>query len=323
VTDFTVVRARVTSTATLSYPQVQADLDAGRAGESLQLLKTVGELRLQQERDRGGVSLNLPEQEIVADGDHWRLAFRTLAPVENWNAQISLLTGFCAAHLMRQHGVGILRTLPPAHPNDIELLRHIARTLRLPWPGSVGYPDFVRTLDPAVPACQAMMNACTLLFRGAGYTVIGSPQDTGDMPHGALASEYAHVTAPLRRLVDRFTGEICACLAAGETPPAWATDALAGLPAIMDDTDRRAKAFERGVVALTEALALSGRVGQRFDGVVIEVDQRDARRGIACVPAVAVEAPVSSAVPLALGAETALTLTRADVGQGQVAFEIA
>ena len=40
------------------------------------------ELRLAREAARGGVSLPLPEQEIDVEGDHWRLEFRSLLPVE-------------------------------------------------------------------------------------------------------------------------------------------------------------------------------------------------------------------------------------------------
>jgi len=321
VTDFTVVRAAVTSVAKLDYVGVQHDLDAGTAPAPLQLLRTVGELRTQQEAARGGISLNLPNQEVVVAGDGWTTTFANTLPVENWNAQISLLTGYCAAALMRQHGVGILRTLPPADEQTIRLLRSVAASLRLPWPDGVGYADFVRGLDPSQPAGQAMMNSCTLLFRGAGYTVIGSPADTGHMPHAALASEYAHTTAPLRRLVDRFTGAICGCLAAGEPVPAWVSEALPTLPDTMEQADRRAKAFERGVIGLTEALALRHRIGQQFEGVIVEIDERDATRGTASLPDQAVEAAVRAAHPLTLGAQVELRLIEANIGTGDVLFE--
>ena len=323
VTGFTVLRALVASSAQLTYDGVQRDLDAGTAAEPLRLLRTVGELRLQQEAARGGVSLNLPEQEVTAKGDAWHLDFRTVLPVENWNAQLSLLTGYCAASLMRSHGVGILRTLPPADDRTIGLLRRIAGSLGLRWPRAQGYPDFVRTLRAGRPADQAMMNACTALFRGAGYTVIGGPDDSGHMPHGALASEYAHVTAPLRRLVDRFTGTICAALAAGEPVPDWAKEALGDVAKTMVDADARAKSFERGVVALTEALILRGHVGQQFMGVIVEVDSRNRRQGIASLPGQAVEAPVRASRPLTLGAQVSLRLVRADVNTGVVGFAMA
>ena len=321
VTDFTVTRNLVTSTAKLDYVGVQKDLDAGTASPSLKLLKTVGLLRIQQEANRGGVSLNLPDQEVTAGpSDHWSLSFRTPAPVENWNAQISLLTGYCAAALMRKHGIGILRTLPPADGRTIGLLRSVARSLGLGWARRTSYADFVRRLDPSHPAGQAMMNSCTMLFRGAGYTVIGSADDSGNMPHAALASEYAHVTAPLRRLVDRYTGTICAALAAGETVPDWASSGLAQLPATMAESDRRSKAFESGVIALTEALALHDAIGQQFVGVVIEVDSRNRRQGVVSLTAQAVQAKVRASHPLALGAQVNLSLVKADIATGEVAF---
>jgi len=322
VTDFDVTRATVTSHAQLNYTGSQQTIDAGNAPDVLVLLKQVGLLRIAQEQARGGVSLNLPEQEVVVEGDHWSLAFRSLDPVESWNAQISLVTGFCAAKMMRQGGVGVLRTLPPVDRRCVDLLRHIARTLDIRWPRSRDYATFVRGLDPTLPSDQAMMNACTMLFRGAGYEVIGGADDTGYMPHGALASEYAHTTAPLRRLVDRFTGTICACLSSGQPVPDWVQASLPDLPATMQESDRRAKAFERGIIALTEALNLTGHEGRQYMGVIIETDSRAETRGIASIPSLAVEAPVTSTKPLELGTEAMMTLERADVDAGVVAFRL-
>src|SRR3954470_9200054 len=99
-TDVHVERARVRSTAQLDYASVQQAIDDGTADESLLLLKELGELRLQREAARGGISLPLPEQEVDIEGDQWSLHFRSLIPAESWNAQISLLTGFAAASLM-------------------------------------------------------------------------------------------------------------------------------------------------------------------------------------------------------------------------------
>ena len=76
------------------------------------LLKEVGELRLEREAARGGVSLPLPEQEVDdRRATEWELEFRDLLPVEQWNAQMSLLTGFAAASLMIYARVGLA-----AHP---------------------------------------------------------------------------------------------------------------------------------------------------------------------------------------------------------------
>ena len=53
------------------------------------------------------------------DGDRLRLEYRAMLPVENWNAQLSLLTGFAAAKLMIDGKVGVLRTLPPAPEHEV------------------------------------------------------------------------------------------------------------------------------------------------------------------------------------------------------------
>src|SRR5689334_14993150 len=79
-TDVHVERARVRSRAKLDYAGVQRSVDDGTADEVLMLLKEVGELRLQREAARGGISLPLPEQEVEVTGDEWSLEFRSMSP---------------------------------------------------------------------------------------------------------------------------------------------------------------------------------------------------------------------------------------------------
>src|SRR5664279_3890031 len=315
-----VERSLVTSRARLSYTEVQHDLDAGEATDSLHLLEIVGRLRQAIEATRGGVSLETPEQEITADGDDWRLEFRAALPVEGWNAQISLLVGAAAAEIMLAGKIGILRTLPPAEQWGIDKLRHTARGLHIEWPGGMSYPDFVRTLDPQKPAHLAMLNACTVLFRGAGYTAFdGSLPDT-NLVHGALAMHYAHATAPLRRLVDRYSGETCLALSNGTDVPQWVRAELPGLPALMAQSDARAKKYERGIIDLLEALVLSTRVGQTFTGTVVEIG-KDGTGGVVVIEDLAVEARVTGQVRL--GAEMTVRLVTADTATGTVKFEVA
>ncbi len=314
-----VERAMVRSRAKLTYTGVQADLDAGRAADSLQLLKTVGELRQQVERDRGGVSLEIPEQEVATANGSWQLQFRTPLPVEGWNAQISLLTGGAAATIMLAGNVGLLRTLPPAEQFAIDKLRRTAKSLGIRWPGAMTYPELVRSLDPTKPAHLAMMNACTLLFRGAGYLAFDGSAPTANVQHGALAMPYAHVTAPLRRLVDRFAGEICVSLCAGVDVPDWVRAALPDLPSLMGASDARAKKYERGIVDLLEALVLSGHVGETFLATVLEFDPGKGF-GIVHVREPAVESVVRGR-QLEVGEETTVRLTEADLVTGRTTFE--
>ncbi len=318
--DADVVRALVSSREQLDYDQAQAEIDGGSARDSLLLLRDVGELRLQRERERGGVSLQIPDQEVrVADGA-WTLAFRTPLPVDHWNAQISLLTGMAAADIMLYGQVGVLRTLPPADNGSLRRLRQTAKALHIHWPAELDYPEFVRSLDPARSDHAAMLNACTALFRGAGYRAFsgGIPED---VEHAALAVEYAHTTAPLRRLVDRYVTEICLALCADQPVPAWVLQALDGLPEEMMVAERRAKKYERAIVDLIEVFLLTDRVGETFTGTVVEVDEQKAR-GVAMIKDPAVEARVRGD-RLPLGHEVSLRLTSADYAKGAVEFELA
>ena len=314
-----VVRARVRSRAKLDYPSVQRSLDDGSASESLRLLREVGLLRQRREADRGGISLPIPEQEVDVEGHTWRLEYRPLLPVEEWNAQISLLTGFAAAYLMIGNAVGILRTLPPADPRDVARLRRTAKGLHIAWPADMDYPEFVRTLDPSEPTHAAMVLACTRLLRGSAYVAFD-----GEVPeqpvHSALSAEYAHCTAPLRRLVDRYVGEICLALTSGDPIPEWVTTRMGELPQIMADSGRLASAYERGIVDLVEAGVLADRVGQQFDGVVVEVSEKEPTRGTVTVADPAVEGPLVGESPLELGSEVRVVLTKADVATRSVEF---
>ena len=321
ITGATVERARVRSRQKLDYAGIQPEIAKAPAGSTLALLKTVGELRMAQEAARGGVSLPMPSQEIDTDGGQWHLEFREMLPVENWNAQISLMTGFAAADLMVKGKVGILRTLPPAPEDAVKRLRRTARALGIDWPNTQSAPDFIRALDPARPADAAMVVACTSLLRGAGYAAFDGqlPEQT---EHAALASTYAHVTAPLRRLVDRYGLEVCAALCAGTDVPPWAREGLTDLPRTMQASGRKSHAYEHAVLDLVEALTLQSRVGETFEAVVLESDHDDERKGSVMVRDPAVEAKLTSQSPLPVGEDVTVTLAEADPATRKVRFEL-
>ena len=309
-------RALVVNHAKLNYAGVQADIDAGDPHPSIALLAEVGELRQQLEIERGGVSLNLPEQEIIERDGTWQLEFRNLVPVENHNAQISLLTGFAAAQVMLGGKVGILRTLPPAEEWSIDKLRRSVRTLGVEWPKSMPYPEFVRSLSPDDPKQLAALTKCTMLFRGAGYLAFDGQVPDENLLHAALAAPYAHTTAPLRRLVDRYVLEICHALLNGLVVPQWARDGLGRLPQEMADSGRTARSYENGVVDLTEALVLKDRVGQIFEGVLTDVHPKTGV-GTVQIADPAVELRVG-AKQKEVGSEVRVRVDKVDVKSGEV-----
>lgn len=311
-------RAHVRSRERLGYDEAQARIDAGES-EQLELLREVGLARIEQERARGGASLNSPEEEIVRSDGGYSLKRRHLLPVEGWNAQLSLMTGMEAAAIMLEARVGILRTMPKPSAERIAAFRTQTAALGRPWSQTVAYGEYLRSLDRDDPVALAVMQAAGGLFRGAGYEAID-----GDVPadpeQSALAAPYAHVTAPLRRLVDRWGLVVCEALVAGREVPAWARESLHELPALMGASSQRASRLDAASVALVEAAVLSDRVGDRFAATVLELRGENVVIQLA-EPAVTATCP---APPDArAGATVGVVLEHADIRAGEVRFGIA
>jgi exoribonuclease R len=164
--------------------------------------------------------------------------------------------------------VGILRTMPAPDERSLAHFRRQTAALGKPWDGTVSYGEYLRTLDPTDHRQLAIMHSAGMLFRGAGYTYFDGtvPEDA---IQAAIGTAYAHTTAPLRRLVDRFVLVICEALSNNRPVPAWAREALPSLPEIMAASDQLASKMERLALDTVEAALLSNHIGQEFDAVVI------------------------------------------------------
>ncbi|MEV1130889.1 RNB domain-containing ribonuclease [Agromyces sp. NPDC049794] len=319
VTSTHVERAVVRSREQLSYPEAQERIDAD-AADPLDLLREIGLARIEQERARGGASLNVPDEEIVrTDDGQYALRRRHLLPVESWNAQLSLMTGMAAADLMLEAEVGVLRTMPKPTAERIAAFRTQTEALGRPWSETVTYGEYLRTLDRDDPASLAIMQAASGLFRGAGYVAMDG-EAPADPIQSALASPYAHVTAPLRRLVDRWGLVVCEALIAGRPVPGWARDSLHELPSLMGASSQRASRFAAASVALVEAAVLADRVGERFTATVLELRGDDA---IIQLAEPAVTATCEAVHGLRAGDRVTVVLEHADIRSGSVGFRAA
>jgi exoribonuclease R len=317
--DLGIRRALVRSREKLDYAGVQRSLEDGTASESLQLLREVGLLRQEREQRRGGIDLQIPEQAVTEGPRGYTLAFRAPLPVEGWNAQISLMTGQAAAELMLAAQVGLLRTLPEAEPRAVDRLRRTAKALGIDWPRELSYAALIRTLDPERPTHAAFLAESTVLLRGSGYAAFDDEVPSRPA-HAGVGAPYAHATAPLRRVVDRFVGEACLAVAVGEDVPDWVRSALPRLPEEMEVSNHRAQQYEAGVISIVEAAVLERHVGETFDAVVVEVDEHDGG-GTIQLTEPAVTAHCEGDLPL--GERVRVRLTLADVAKRQVRFELA
>jgi exoribonuclease R len=313
LTTIDVRRATVRSRAQLDYTTCQQ-----HHPEIAAILERLGRLREDRERDRGGVSLDVPEQDITFADGSWDIAYRTPEPIEGWNAQLSLLTGMAAASLMIEAKVGLLRTMPTPNHVTIASLRRTAAGLKVDWPQGASYPDVIRNLDPSIPAHAAMLRLASSLFRGARYVAFDG-ELPGETTHSAVAASYAHATAPLRRLADRFVSEVCLAVCAETAIPDWVRAGLPDLPHAMAVADQHAHQVDRAVVDLAETLLLQDRVGETFRGVIVEAD---VGRGEVQLADPAVRARIDG-TDLPLGQEADVRLVTADVATRQLRFSLA
>jgi exoribonuclease R len=208
--------------------------------------------------------------------------------------------------------------MPDYGTDDVAGLRRSALALGVAWPEGASYAEVVSALDPGVPAEAAVVVLATRLLRGAGYTAFdGAPPELAT--HSAVAAPYSHVTAPLRRLADRFALEVCVALAAGDPVAEGVRLALPLLPALMTAAARRSGELERAGTDLAEALVLAPRVGEHFCAAVVESGRR---HGVVQLSDPPVRARCDGA-DLPLGTQLDVVLVKAEPATRTVLFRSA
>lgn len=300
-------RALVRSVAKLAYDTVRDEaLPAGFQELSRRIQAA--------EAARGASRVDPPEQEVTSDGNGgYRLAFRPMLPSETRNAALSLATNLAIADVLLAHRTGLFRTLPGPDEGDVARLRHTARAFGLDWPATLSLTDYERRLDP----CDAAQAAFMLAIRRAGGGAAYVPWREGETPwHAAMAATYAHATAPLRRLADRYVIRATLAIANGQPVPAEVEDAFQRLPKVMARADQLGGQIDRAVVDLAEAVMLQGQEGERFQAVVTDIDQRGAHIQLDHAPVVA-RVDAKAVVP---GDQITVELVSADPAQRSVSF---
>ena len=321
VEDFSVERALVRNRARLDYDQVHEDLENGTLHSSIALLPQVGKLRQASSLRRDAINLRLPSQRVSVTSDsgqaeeqgHYELIIEPRYEVMDYNSEISLLTGMCAGRLMESHGVGFLRTLAAATPEAEAEFRSEAQALGFSLEGQ-SISEFLHSVDADSPRGMAVMREAQRLLRGADYVWLEeSPADV----HAGIGGYYAHVTAPLRRLVDRFATEVCLALSGGYEIPEWVRERAAAVISTMRSTSQLASQVDRACLNLTEATVLAPWVGTNFDAVVLDgSEKREKARLFVLEPPVMGEAVGQPAT----GSETTVSLVKADVAERDVLF---
>ena len=313
VTDAFVERALVHSVARLDYDGVQEDIDNGRAHPSIALLPEVGKLRQASSLRREAINLRVPSVRVVDDGEgHFELVIEPRHPVMDYNSEISLLTGMVAGQMMVDAGKGFLRTLGPAPTGAEAGFMQEIRNLGFAPGEDIG--EFLAGIDADTPRGMAAMREAQKLLRGSGYVNI---EEKDPEVHAGIGGYYSHVTAPLRRLIDRYATEVCLSICAGTDVPEWVRRDGNRVVKTMGRTSQLANTVDKACLNLTEATVLRPWLGHNFEAVVLQSDEESDESRIFVV-----DPPVLAPClgHPAEGEETAVSLIRADVDHREVAF---
>ncbi len=303
-------RALIRSRAKLAYDGVRpADLPPGFAELARRI--HAGEIR------RGAARVDPPEQQVdkLAEGG-FALTFRPRLASEENNAALSLACNLAVADALLAHHTGLFRVMAAPDERAVARLRHTARAFRLDWPHSMPLKEFERSLGASDPAEAAFMLAIRRAGQGASYT----PYSPGERPwHAAMAATYAHATAPLRRLADRYVVRAALAIANAQPVPQPVADAFARLPPVMARADALAGRIERAVIDLAEAVMLQGREGESFAAIVTDATEHGTRVQLRDFPIVA-NLQSKGTAP---GDKLDLRLAAVDTVAGTIAFAAA
>jgi exoribonuclease R len=273
-----VERALIRSRAKLGYETVRdAELPTGFAELSRRIAAA--------DDARGAARVDPPEQEVERDAaGHFTLRLRPLSGAERSNAAMSLATNLAVADMLLANQTGLFRVMAEPDESAQNRLRHTAEAFGLSWPKQATLEQYERLLDPADPREAAFMLAIRRAGNGASY----EPYQAGAVPwHAAMAASYCHMTAPLRRLADRYVIRAALAVANAQPVPAEASAAFQRLGPVMAKAQARSSQIERAVVDLAEAAMLVGREGEDFDAVVTDLGETGARIQLCDLPIVA------------------------------------
>lgn len=301
-------RAVVRSRAKLAYESVQpGDLPAGFA--------ELGARIESAESARNAPRVAFPEQEIeMQPGDGFELRYRPRTAADEQNAALSLAANMAVADALLAARTGLFRVMPEVDDARARRLRHTAQAFGLDWPKDASLATFQRSLPRDDPRALAFLLAVRRASGAASY----APFRDGERPwHAAVAATYAHATAPLRRLQDRYVIGAVLAIANGDEVPDDIEAAFERLPEAMAEGERRANAADRAALDLAEAVVLDGCEGQLFEAVVTDEDDRGVRIQITD-PAIVARVDARNVDP---GDHVRVRLVAADPEHRSVRFE--
>ena len=251
-------------------PQVAA---SAALAEQLKLQDEAAQILLDERHRLGALNIDRIEAEaVIADGEvkgiNTRQKNRATELIENFMVAAN---GVMARTLL-DAGVSSIRRVvktPERWPRIVELAARYGETLPA-TPDSGALNRFLQNRKATDAVHYADVSLAVVKLMGPGEYVLSRP---GDPPQGhfALAAhDYTHSTAPNRRFADTVTQRLIQSVL-GRVPAPYSDshlDAIARNCTLKEDAARK---VERVMSKRIAAVALRGRIGERFRAVVTGV----------------------------------------------------
>jgi exoribonuclease R len=186
---------------------------------------------------------------------------------ESINSTLSLAVNMAIGNLMCRARVGLFRVMDDPAPRAIVSLRRTAEAIGIHWLHTESLRDLQRRMDPENQSHQRFLLEARRAGGRASYAIFNESKPPW---HGAIGAIYAHATAPMRRLGDRYVLDLASHLFKREPVPALLAIRIAMMPEIMQRSESRSSAVERAVIDLLEAVSLQGRIGEVLDAEVVD-----------------------------------------------------
>ncbi len=287
VTDSDVYRARVLNRAQLAYDGVAAWLE-GRAQPPPRLAAVPGldeQLRVQDRvaqslravRYRhGSLLLDTIEPRAVYAGDvltDMRADERNRAKELIEDLMIAA-NGATIAFLQRRKFPSLRRILrsPERWARIVQLAGDLGAHLPAE-PSAEALEKFLQKQRRADPTRFPDISLSVVKLLGSGEYVAESSAGGTSEHFGLAIRDYTHSTAPNRRFPDLITQRLLKAAIAGRAAP-YGDDELDVLARHCTEQEDDATKVERHVRKSAEALLLSGRIGERFDGIVTGASEK-------------------------------------------------
>ena len=279
----------------LDYPRCRRRSTPARPRRSLVLLKEVGQLRLERERERGGVSLPLPEQEVVTS----RTAGWSLATARCCRSRTGTRRSRSSPAWAPPRSCCTARSAwcgPCPHPTRLRVdrLRRTAagctssgtRRRRLPGLRPLARPEHARRRRDAQRVhdrcCAARATSRSTAAYPSTSSTPRSPTSTPMSPHRCVGSS----TGMPARWLSR-------CARTGTSPTGCGRGCATSRRRWRRPTGSPTSTSAPSSTWSRRACSPVGSV-RRFTGVVTDIDEKDKTEGVLVIQDPAVEAKVVS-----------------------------